>query len=196
MWSNNRCQYVSFSWNFLAAKWPEVWNKDITKDTRSTRQSNKPPRRKATWYLRELLSIAASCRELAPKEIRQGICRFLSPERVIVGVLCDTGIIREHAANAERIARQLWQCWDDVEEDSDTIVNGLIVVAVLCCGTTSKQWAVGEWRACCGSKWSVRRQGAFWLTDLRFYADCRGMQQTHEARERPASVGRYCIMHL
>ena len=47
MWSNNRCQYVSFSWNFLAAEWSEIRDVDSTKDTRQARQS-----------------------------IRQGICRF------------------------------------------------------------------------------------------------------------------------
>jgi len=56
---------------------------DSTKDTRHTRQST-----------------------------GQGICRFLSPEGVMVGALCDTGIIREHAANAARIVRQ--QCFNGV----------------------------------------------------------------------------------
>jgi len=123
----------------LAAEWPEVWNKDITKDTRNTRQSKKPPCYRATGYFRELLSIAASIGELAPKEIRQGIYRFLSLEGVIVGALCDTGIIRELAANAARIARQLCLCWGDPKEELDAILNGIIVVAFLCCGATSKQ---------------------------------------------------------
>jgi len=94
----------------LAAEWPEVWNMNSTKDTRNTRQST-----------------------------RQGICLFLRPEVVIVGALCDTGIIREHAANAARIARQLCLCWGDFEEESGAIVNGIIMVAFLCCGATSMQ---------------------------------------------------------
>jgi len=67
----------------LAAEWPEVREMDSTKDTRNPRQSP-----------------------------RQGICRFLSLVMVIEGALCDTGIIRENAANAERIARQ--QCFNGV----------------------------------------------------------------------------------
>ena len=71
---------------------------DSTKDTRNTRQST-----------------------------RRGICRFLSPEGVIVGALCDTGIIRDHAVNAARFARQLCMYWDEFEEERDVIMNGLIV---------------------------------------------------------------------
>jgi len=56
-----------------------------------------------------------------------------------MGALCDTGIIREYAANAARIARQLCLCWGDLEEESGAIVNGIIMVAFLCCGATSKQ---------------------------------------------------------
>ena len=63
---------------------------DTTKDTRDTHQSS-----------------------------RQGICRFLSPEAVIVGALCDTGITRETAANAERIARQ--QCFNGVNPNKSVV---------------------------------------------------------------------------
>ncbi len=42
---------------------------------------------------------------------RQGICRFYNLVVVMAGALCDTGNIREYAANSERIARQLGLHW-------------------------------------------------------------------------------------
>ena len=45
---------------------------------------------------------------------RQGICRFFNKVVVMVGALCDTGNIRENAANSERFARQLSLRWTTV----------------------------------------------------------------------------------
>ena len=45
----------------------------------------------------------------------------------MVGALCDTGIIRDHAVNAARFARQLCMYWDEFEEERGVIMNGLIV---------------------------------------------------------------------
>ncbi len=46
--------------------------------------------------------------------MRQGICRFFNLVVLMVGALCDTGNIRENAANSERIARQEQLHWTTV----------------------------------------------------------------------------------
>ena len=55
------------------------------------------------------------------------------------GALCNTGITREKVASVARFARQLCKCWDELEEERGAIMNGLFMLAILCCGAISQQ---------------------------------------------------------